>query len=162
MLTKDDIKSIRQADYIVMFYSPNKEQGAEWGIRVGKRTRGDKSVWDNEPYDVTRTIEANTERCAVVSYDRPVGEVKSCVAVTNLYDFEVFPACVFKQFRVGDEVGLRFMGGNNNGYMKDCGLYHDEVRIRIVRGDKVVAEYPIEDSVCKNNSARIVRYVDSL
>lgn len=161
MLDKDDIKAIRQASYVVLFYSPDKKQGAEWGIRVGKRNYAGGSIWDSGSHDVTRTIEANWAHCRIDSHGRSSDDVTSAVAVATIYDFEPFPACVFKQLRAGDEIGLRFIASNNNDLMKEAGLHHDEVRLRIVRNDKIVAEYPVEDCVCLNNSARIVRFADS-
>jgi len=161
MLNKDDIKSIRQADYVVLFYSPDKTQGAEWGIRVGKRAKTG-GIWnDHGPTDVTRTIVADAHNCDVKSHRRHADEVRSCVAVLNIYDFEVFPTCVLKQLRAGDEIGVLFVGNNDNGYLEAADLHHDEAWLRIVRNDKVVGQYMLDDSVCANNSARIVRYADS-
>jgi hypothetical protein len=167
MLSKDDIKAIRQADYIVPFYSPDKYQhpDLDWGIRVGKRFEVDR-VWNDGTTHPssdahTRTIAADPQHCYVESHGRQRDEVKSCVAVCNIYDFVVYPMCALKLLRVGDELGIKFVADNNNGYLKKADLHLDEVWLRIVRKGKVVAEYPLESTVCENNSARIVRYADS-
>jgi hypothetical protein len=167
MLDKDDIKAIRKADFMVPFYSPDKYQHPDfdWGIRFGLRRNAyvPDGIWDNSGLasDLTRTIRLDEHNCRVHSHRLPNEEVKSCTAVVSIYDFEVYPTCVLKQLRVGDELGLLFVGCNNNKYLDDANLYHDEVWLQIIRNSKVIGKYPLDDSICANNSARIVRYADS-
>ena len=167
MLDKDDIKAIRQANYVVLFYSPDKYQhpDADWGMRVGKRIKTDVLWSDGKDYHfedtVTRTIVADPKNCLLHSHRRPDSEVKSCIGSVEIYSFEAYPSCALKQLRAGDELGLKFVGSNDSDNLRAAGLHHDSAWFRIVRNGKVVAEYQLDDRICANNSARIMHYADS-
>lgn len=56
----------------------------------------------------------------------------------------------------GDEIKLRWIAGNDNGYTRAAFLHLDELRLQIQRGARNF-EVMLAVSVCPDNSARMVR-----
>jgi len=74
---------------------------------------------------------------------------------------------VARMLRAGDVLALRWVGSNGNGYIDNARtfvrgpssgepLYHDNLYLVARRGKKTLTFY-LDDSICPNNTARMVR-----
>ena len=153
MLTKEDAKALHAADYVCLFYRPDGSEGPVWGIRAGQRF--EDAVWGAK--DRTRTIAAEPRHSIIVDYQH--GVAREAVAVRNMYRTidDMAASTPFDALRTGDEIGLRFIANNGSDNTRGVGWVRDECYLRIVRKERIVAEYMIDVYVGPNNSARIVR-----
>ena len=59
--------------------------------------------------------------------------------------------------RAGDDITLS-AGENGNQYVKEAGLHSDEMYLSVNRkGKHILISYPVAQSTCPNNSARMIQ-----
>lgn len=80
-------------------------------------------------------------------------------AYIPVYQSEVRPiTSVFMLAKPGDRLALRFVEGNTNETMVNAGLTADEAYVILMRGEKSIASFLVDYSVCPvTSTARTVR-----
>ncbi len=160
VLTKDDVKAIKQADSMVVWF--RADEGTV-RLRLTKKLKG-SSAFDGEN-EVSRLIEDKQETW------EPFQAVFS-LSFAHYGAWQLLAHTV----REGDELTFTCQE-NSNGYLEKAmipgdrwgderrfhgtydRLYHDELLVTVRRGNKeLVRELVLQDSTCPQNSARAIQY----
>lgn len=172
-VSAEDVRAIKEARSVVLFYRPNGDEGPTWGMRLGTEVwlseEGSElrlariarsGVWtrryaSDANVDYSRTIAADPAHCGVTDY-RPEGsERKSASWVDSMIRFAPQVRTALGAIRAGDSIGVRFVLGNNSQNTDDAGWVRDECSLRVTRKGKLVGEYLMDVYVGPNNSARM-------
>lgn len=175
-LTKEHLKALRTADSIC-FDHYKGPKGGTGKIRAIKRTP--KDIWEKE-----KTIEVpavSTVRGYGTCHERiqVSPDTISCFDMAHSAQYDEELQTILSLLRVGDEIEMVWVAGGGNGYVKRARvtekeydtdgketpyqpglgemLYHDKLYIRIRRNDKPKYFFHYADSICPNNTARMIR-----
>lgn len=66
-------------------------------------------------------------------------------------EWQTICACL----KAGDILSLEWIADNQSGYLVEAGLHRDQLKLIVNRGDKRLV-FSIRESVCQNNSARMI------
>ncbi len=158
-LTAMDMKALKQCDRVNIYHNV---EGTGEIVCVGK-TRNPGPFDEHErryKIDCRTSLSMHHDD----SYPRPEGKV-NWTASTTAYTFSDEWRTIVSLLRVGDVLSLEWRGNGGNGYVmhseyKGQGrLFHDEVRLIVRRGEKTRMVFHINDGVCTENSARMIRRV---
>ena len=162
-LSAIDLKALRQADSICF------DHGAESGIRAIKRGKA--------PFrqDITYTIRCRSSvriHDDSLDYGQRNGDGAQCFAMIHSAQYDEQWRTIVDLLHVGDTLTLAWVGGDNNGYVtrsrvteKESDgyspglgekLYHDKLFLIAMRGKRKLSFY-VADSICPNNTARMIR-----
>ncbi len=170
-LTKNDVKALRTADRVCFdhFTVQKPNSGRQSGIRCIKVG---SAPWREE---VTFYVNAKSSvylHGDGIDYDVRNGKTATC------FDMIHSPQCseewktIVSLLREGDEIELRWMGCDQNGYLNRATvtdsdndgsaglgmkLCHDKLYLHVRRGGKRKYSFYLSDSVCPDNSARMIR-----
>lgn len=171
-LTKCDLKALRQADRICFDHgAPNPGEGVVRAVKCGKapfRQEATHSI----PVRSSVFLHGADANAAYVHRGDASDFCRCFVMVFSpCYDQEW--QTVVSLLRAGDELSLRWIGADNNGYVgrarvterdescHDAGLgerlYHDRLYLKVRRAGKEKYSFYLADSACPNNSARMIR-----
>lgn len=165
-LSKDDITALRKAHDVHARRSDGASQ-----LETVFRFRNDDSVFQERSGEGRRVVPTKDD---LRIYNR--------LSVVRKDDLECFAHCVGGQYkhhwativgllREGDEIELCWIGNDSNGYMKAArgeygdhgdsfvGLYHDRLDLNVYRKGKLRYSFHLDDCVCPNNTARMIRGV---
>lgn len=153
-LTKQDITALRTADRVSFHHNAGK----------GSVIRGTKEVKNAGPWEEReRTYEIACEGSVRVYKDGDVtARNAQCFAMNHSGQFSDTWQTVVSAMRPGDVVLLEWVGSDNNGYLNGVQgqpLYHDRLYLLIRREGKRPLKFHVEDSICPNNTARMIRPV---
>lgn len=151
-LDKLDIAALRKADAIC--FDHYTRDGVDIRqIRAIKRN--EKSHLDPYAQDITHHI-------AVGSTVRTYGEGRdntwTCFEMIQTAQYHDVWQTIVGLLRVNDEVALLWEADNNNGYVNEAGLHHDQLSLVVQRGPKRMT-FKVRSSVCQNNTARTCKPV---
>lgn len=152
MLTKDQITAMQKANRIVVAYSEGQTE-----IRaIITKTVKEKG---HEPQEVEFTTVINiSHRFESYEKSRRRWEIQRVFFYLMQHGWHQGPIESFTRFlRPGDEITAEFIVANNNQYLEDAGLFRDSLRMLVNRGKKQYC-FLLADSICKDNSARAIRY----
>lgn len=151
-ISKMDLKALREADRVCFFHQEGK------GL-----IRAVKTVKDKGPYDDReRTYEISTEsRVRVYKSDlgsREMQDAARCFAMVYSWQPSEW-ATIASLLKEGDVLILEWVGTDNNGYLDRQGekLHHDRLRLLVKREGKRDMLFHVDDSICADNTARMVR-----
>lgn len=165
-LTKNELAALRQADSICFDHSLN----GHTGLRAVKRGKA--------PFFEEHRVEVPCKSTVYISgdgvdWDTRCGKHAQCFAWIHSAQFNEEWRTIVRLLKPGDEVELRWVGNDDNGYVKrarvterdeSChdaglgmGLCHDRLYLKVRRKGKQVYSFYVDDSVCPNNTARMVK-----
>jgi hypothetical protein len=147
VLTADDVTALRTADQFTISINRNAPDLTELHCikkMPGKRT----GPFSSEATELRCTIETASRQTGVVAWFHVYGNPGGMKAIAMLA-------------RPGDRLYVRAYN-NNNEYVTNAGLFHDECSIAIIRTnsrgrDKTIVDLVVADSICPNNSARAIQ-----
>jgi hypothetical protein len=175
-LTAQHVKVLRTADS-VCFDHVKGPNGGTGQVRCIKRTP--KDPWEKEKEIAVPAISTvGGEKVRRYGED-PNEDYLSCFEMLHGAAYCEEWKTITSLLRVGDELELRWLAGDGNGYLsrarvvdrsKDAQgndesyqpglnerLYHDRLYVHIVRGGKRKYSFLLANSICPNNTARMVR-----
>jgi hypothetical protein len=68
-------------------------------------------------------------------------------------EWQTICACL----KAGDILSLEWIADNQSGYLVEAGLHRDHLKLIVNRKDKQRLVFCVRESVCQNNSARMIR-----
>lgn len=157
-MTKEDIASIKKADYVVFRYE--KKEGDEQGryiLELGKEIKEKGFGGNYDRTTVTRQIKVLGH---IENYDRSRGKDKitSIAMCHTMYKWDCDEVRTALEFvKEGDMVRLDFIVGNTSESMEKAGFQNDFCRLRIDRGKKRYC-FRVANEYCNSSIARAVRY----
>ena len=143
VLTKSDINNLREAETVV--------------FRTDKNGRSTVELVKNPLTDSERRVTLGLEHgysCYRGSFNEACHVITSCrfhAEWVTLVDFNL---------RAGDELRLHWVGGNNSLTLDEAGLFHDIIKVHVIRelrGKRRLMVYDIDSTICPANSARMVK-----
>jgi hypothetical protein len=140
-LTADDVKAFQQADRLA--FHLNTDTARITAVKeLRQRSRG---PFAGNPADLTYSFEATH------------GTRETAFFLVHAWGKQNGTLAALRHFvKVGDELIVRARE-NNNQYMDDAGLHHDELLITVRRSDKTILhEFVLQSSNCPMNSARAI------
>lgn len=155
-LTKNDVKAIRQAD-MVSFH----RVGGENTLQLSKRVR------DAGPFDDRERTHDIAVQATLRGYrgddERPDMSGARCFAMIQTAQYCDRWQTVAKLVRTGDVLELEWTANDSNGYLRaalsnGAALSHDKMYLHICRDGRRALSFYLADSICPDNSARMIRY----
>jgi hypothetical protein len=155
-LTKTDIAAIRKADQIsIHLNTPAYPAGRVVLIK--------RKPYNAAPFETDQ--EYSLENCETrleTTRGRDALErgAASCFELVSIYHNQHTPvSSILKTLKAGDEIAFCFHPDyHTNGYVADAGLHADSLLLRVNRAGKYFT-YELENQVCPDNSARMIRGV---
>ena len=168
-ITVADIKALRTADTVSA-----RRSGGQSQLEATRRTDKEEDIFTSDR-DSTRIIPTRDrvmayKRCETTSTE---GFDPSCFAYSFGGGHNETWTTIAGLLRAGDELELEWIAGNNSGYLNAAegvcddggggitipfkGLHHDQLRLRIIRQGKRGYLFNLADSICPDNSARMIR-----
>jgi hypothetical protein len=167
MLTKHDLTGLRDCDHVSLVWNPEKYEngilrmsrsvslerdGAERTVaQLAKSEVWSRSYVGAYSIDYDRVVECDLA-ARISSY---VGTAQS--AYCPIYSDGAWSTIV-SLLRVGDELGLRFVGANDSENMRSVRYHRDECYLIVKRGEKHMT-FLVDVQVGPNNTARMVQTV---
>lgn len=174
MLSKEDLQAMRQADSLVVWIEPSKTDPDRYSarLRVSKRLPAKKrGLFAAEARELNYFLPVFPARIVLSTYferGRNHLGLKAFGSVMLAASCGAWQALV-RLCRVGDELVFTAQE-NGNQYVREAigagdgetghwrGLYHDELSVELHRQNKtIIQELMLVDSVCPNNSARMIQ-----
>jgi hypothetical protein len=171
-LTADDVAALRLADTVSFHYWQGRgyiratlDGGYSEMPRIYSTREQRMFTLSGAGKASDRSREMDTET-AITAYSRDeniewthAGSEPLAAAFAMIHSASVSDRwkTIVRLLRAGDRVTLSWVANNNNGYVKEAGLYRDELRMRIDRDKSEPLVFLVEVSVCPDNSARMVR-----
>ena len=149
MLTKNDIKAIRDANDICIHLNARHPEGL---VRLMKRKPYNAKPFEtDQEYVLTANVRMETS-------DKP--ETVECFSMIGLYHNQRSPSSsIFKTLRIGDEVTFSFYpDAHSNGYVAMADLHADVLYMHVTRNDKRQT-WELDISITPSNSARMCKGV---
>lgn len=156
-LNKVDIQALRQADRI-SFHRHNGESSVVCTKEM--RRAG--------PFEERERKHEIPCQDTIRAYNGPDGDYQDARAAQC---FEMIHSAQVSEtwrtiaglVRAGDEIELEWIANDANGYLKSATsegrqLYHDKLYLHIRRGGRRALSFYLDDSICPNNTARMIRY----
>lgn len=174
-----DIKAMKEARSLVLFYRPDNTEGTPYGMRVGTEVRLEgnpdaerellkiarSEAWTrtyasehNVTYD--RTIAADPAFCQTTVYEHDSVDHSAVTAVwvdTMIRYGSPHVRTALQFIKVGDSIGVHFVGSNNSDNTRAVNYHRDECYLRVIRKGKLVGEFLLGVMVGPNNTARMVQ-----
>jgi hypothetical protein len=151
MLTKADVKALRNADSLCVHLSRDYT-----AVRAIKRKR----YGDADPFatDQEHIVSASVALRGFRGRDGLADGRVKCFAMINLYPSQKHNATlILHTLREGDQIAFQFSpDGHTNGYLSAAGLHGDALYMRVLRQGKFIAEWEMATSFCPSNSARMI------
>lgn len=162
-VSKDDLKALKTCDSVCFDHSP----AGNHTIRAIKRGKA--------PFYQDATYPIKVRSSVFIHSDGPKPNLDHAKC------FEMFSSSKYNDewqtivglVKVGDEIKLRWIGADNNGYVNrstvtemseekgNAGLgmklYHDKLYLSVWRAGKQKYAFQVSDSVSPNNSARMIQ-----
>lgn len=154
VLAKDDILAIRASSYLRFAVDERKLPITGPAITAAREVTKDgfeQTLFRDIPS--RGTIESHGRN----GYKAYIAHGTKLVAVECVNSYLPEHRAVCALIRVGDELQVRFVGDNNNDYLRGKSLHADELRLVIVRHEKTFVELTLAYRVCEDNTARMVR-----
>jgi hypothetical protein len=153
-LTKTDIAAIRKADQISIHLNERNPAGRVVLIKRKKYNAAPFETDQEYPLDSEVRLETTRGRDAL---ERGAA---TCFELVYIYHNQNTPvSSILKTLRAGDEIAFCFHPDyHTNGYVADAGLHADSLLLRVNRNGKYFT-YELENQVCPDNSARMIRGV---
>jgi hypothetical protein len=171
-LTRDHIKGLRTADRVCFDHVPGGGGAGEFrtGLRAIKTVKG---PWREE---ITLQVPAMSSvhvHSDLLDYDTRNGANARCFEMLyGTYNEEW--QTIAGLLKPGDVLELRWVGNDSNGYLKRAtvteaekdgicgpghgqGLRHDKLYVHIRRGGKRKYSFYLADSICPDNTARMIK-----
>lgn len=157
-LNRQDIKALQQADDVSFHRCKGK----------GKIVAS-KNVKNAGPFEENRKhYEIAVEDSVHIhgkGWDCLRNDNAECFAMRHGSNYSDEWQTVVSCLKPGDVVSLRWVGNDNNGYLDKAqsdgrSLHHDRLYLCVKREGKRNMVFHIEDSICPNNSARMIRSRD--
>lgn len=174
-----DIKAMKDARSLVLFYRQDDAEGTPWGMRVGTEVRLDDNpnaerellkiarseAWirayaSEHSVAYNRTIAADPafSQCTVYEHDSVNHGAVTAVWVDTMIRFGSPHVRTALQFiKVGDSIGVHFVGSNNSNNTRAVNYHRDECYLRVIRKGKLAGEFLLGVMVGPNNTARMVQ-----
>ena len=137
VLTKDDVKALRQCDRAIFTLQDGKTT-----VRCVRET---KNPGPFDPKERTYTIEHCDSRVCDYDGHRWTADEGAYACYASAYGGKHNEASSFTTaaalIRPGDHLTLKWVAGNNNDYLRDAGLTHDELYLSIHRGKRTLVFY---------------------
>lgn len=154
-LSKMDIAALRAADYLIVRL--NRHGTEVSAVKEADRTEKNPFA-QNQYHPIPATI-----RIHGVYEGGPEFARAQCFESVQFYHSQNTAAStVAKALRPGDLLTFEFWPDAGNGYVAKAGLHHDSLNLYVERGgrDKRL-QFHLSDSICPDNSARMVQGVAS-
>lgn len=148
-LTKEDTKFLRRQRKRSVCFDFHPERGISQ-IRLGWG-----EVFGNTEDDYEHTI-------AVDSYISCYGKNRTIFNPDRASYVELFPdlgniKTFLSSLKVGDTLEMLWKADNNNQYIEAAKLHHDFLSVMVTSKNGKKTEYHIGDSICPQNSARMIK-----
>lgn len=175
-ITAADVKAMKEANYMVLFYRPDGSEGPTWGMRLGREIRLDETIayrlltriakdqaWhrtsaDEHSVKFIRVLGAAPQFCQIERHAKSGGDVIEAVWLSpSLHYADKHHRTALNAFRAGDVFGVHFVGSNNTQNHDSVGFHADECYLRVIRKGNLVGEFFMGYQVGPDNSARMVR-----
>lgn len=140
-VTKDEVKALRKCRSVCFHYK-NRESYIRAIVGEGK----------NE-YEVR--IDCGSELICFES-GKEIYEATYVDTFAQLNEFYT----IARMIKAGDKLTLVWRAGNNNQYLKQAGLFHDELLIKIERrtsSKMKVFTFKVGDAIAPENLARMIK-----
>lgn len=149
MITKQDIQAMKTCDSVVFRTRDGKDT-----IECSKKVN---DVWEQEKKHVIEV----SHICTL--YGEPGRELDNAFTMIHSAQWNPVYLSIAGLLRPDDSIKLEWIGSNNNQYLDNANLYQDRLDLQIHRpmksGHKVMT-FTIDNSICANNSARMIRTVE--
>lgn len=143
-ITAQDLRALRHADRVT--FHRYRDGGGEIVARVDA-SRSSTGFEQGHGIAVDSTVEC---------FDRSSASGWLCYAWWPNSRVDPIALTLIHWLRAGDDVSLRWRGGNDSPLMKDAGLHLDELMLVVKRG-KTSRVWRAAVSVSLDNTARMVR-----
>lgn len=149
-ITKVELAALRKADTVCFdrYWRDGDEFSKIRAIKDAKRTEAD-------PYAEEITVSIFVES-TVRDYDASSSDRHTCFHMIHSPQYSEEWMTIVGLLKAGDDLVLRWTAGNSNGYLDEAGLHRDELALVVMRGKRRMV-FRIATSVCKDNTARMVR-----
>lgn len=165
-LTRDDLKALREADSVSFAYTTEPREGQPpCYLRLTKKhDESGSAVWSSDT-EAERLIPAQVQ---LTAYDREHSssdaqrEIRRAYASSLSAKFDPHWVTAVANIKVGDQLILHFIAGNNTETLRKAGLMHDEFDLRVRRFDKdgkrkADLTFRLDDRICPiGSSARMI------
>lgn len=177
-ISKDHLKALRRADRICFDHASDVSRtgtGTQGQIRCIKHVK-------NDPFETERTVYVPAiSTFTGIAYGTEARARLTCFEMLFSAAYDEVWQTIVGLLREGDEIELLWRAGEGNNYLaravvtekaKDANgveesyqpglgekLYHDRLMLKVRRGPHGEVKYAfnIDDSVCPNNTARMIR-----
>lgn len=165
-LTADDLAAIKSARSVALHYHEGEfymraHLETAYGapkVFTAKEQLLFPDIWSGNDWRARR-IEVSQQYCGITNYSSEHTEMgnKPISAYAAGHSYNPVWDTVKSLLKVGDIIGIRFIADNNSEIIKRANLHADEVHLIVVRGKKRLT-FHIDNSLCEDNSARMVRF----
>jgi hypothetical protein len=149
-LTREDLQLLRKATGLAFDRTVNEDGSVTSQIRVWLKGQQDDVYWGAIAVPSSHTTYS----------DGPVHH--QGFASIHSPRFARRWQTVLRLLRAGDELRLSWVQDNNTDNIRQAGLHFDSLDAVILRGGRERYEVRLEDSVCPDNSARMLRLATHL
>jgi len=166
-LTADDLAAIRMARSVAFHYHEGEfymrahlETGyGKPAVFTAKQQLLFPDIWSGNDWRA-RKMEVSQQYSGITNYSAEYTSDKSAVvsAYASGHSYDPTWDTVKSLLKVGDIIGIRFIADNNNETIKRADLHADEMHLIVVRGGKRLT-FHIDNVICPNNTARMVRFI---
>lgn len=152
-LSKMDVRALRDADEVTFFASHDAAlERASGRLRIVAHKRVERVG----PFDEReRTYEILHGRAVFDTYKEAL--VGKTVAVGDAHGYNREWQTVRRLLKEGDELKARVSVNGGNEYCQRAGLYVDRMFLEVSRKGQLVYSFLVDESICPDNSARMVR-----
>lgn len=157
IIDKVDLAALRKADAVCFDHNIQRYPGADRASFIRAIKRANVTTADPFAQDVTHSIEIES-RAHVYGNDAGYVHGVELTGFSHIGSAQYHARwqTIAALLRAGDDVKLVWIGNNNSPILTDAGLFHDYLDIEVRRG-KTTMVFRVDDSVCRNNSAKMLR-----
>lgn len=158
ILTKELLKELKECRSLVV--RRDREGNTEMQLFFEDEVRGKKIDTDKsylvDSYLVTNEVrDYDKEEYPTILEADPKNSI--CCAHVSFYHSQKSKAStLLKLLKVGDNINFGFYANYGNQYTAKAGLHHDIMEVRILRDDRYFGEFTLSESICPQNSARMI------
>jgi len=176
-LTAGDLVALKEAQTIVAFWRPDGSEGPTSGLRLCQdiRLNNDKigqdvsriekrGIWTRDSLDewgiyYKRIITAGIVPDITIyagGGDQGSSVAHEAVGLFSSSRYHPSIQSVVNILKVGDKIGVVFVGNNNNENLTKLGWCRDELSLRVHRKEKRVGTFLLDVYVGPNNTTRMI------